>query len=33
MAQGMNFQEYNIYVKRFSAFKNLMEERRKMPEH
>lgn len=29
---GMNFEEYNSYAKKFRAFKNLMEERRRLPD-
>ena len=32
MGNGLSFLEYNFYAKRFKAFKNFMEERRKGPE-
>ena len=32
MAQGMDFAQYSLYAKKFQAFKNLMEDRRKIPD-
>ena len=30
--EGLSFQEYQIYAKRLAAFKNLMQQRRKIPD-